>query len=199
MNYLVGYFKSIFMIRMLSNISPGNLGLILVSVTIIDLIILFLIRYFPDFWGKSINDWYNEFGLNAVIADVLSITLGFFIAQFLYSIFLQKTFGWNLTVFIGLLLIVQLIHDMFFYFGVIRPIPKGHNGMIDVFKAYAESGQSRILVADSAMMIGSALIASLLSQLPTSVSLFVGTLAVYAVPYILTTRNRFTPQRGEEL
>lgn len=187
------------MIRMLSNISPGNLGLILVSVTIIDLIILFLIRYFPDFWGKSINDWYNEFGLNAVIADVLSITLGFFIAQFLYSIFLQKTFGWNLTVFIGLLLIVQLIHDMFFYFGVIRPIPKGHNGMIDVFKAYAESGQSRILVADSAMMIGSALIASLLSQLPTSVSLFVGTLAVYAVPYILTTRNRFTPQRGEEL
>jgi len=199
MNYLVGYFKSIFMIRMLSNISPVNLGLILVSVTIIDLIILFLIRYFPDFWGKSINDWYNEFGLNAVIADVLSITLGFFIAQFLYSMFLQKTFGWNLTVFIGLLLIVQLIHDMFFYFGVIRPIPKGHNGMIDVFKAYAESGQSRILVADSAMMIGSALIASLLSQLPTSVSLFVGTLAVYAVPYILTTRNRFTPQRGEEL
>jgi hypothetical protein len=64
--------------------------------------------------------------------------------------------------------------------------------MIDVFKAYAAAGQGRILVADAAMMTGSALLASTLVGLPTVVTLFVGSLAVYAIPYILTTRNRYT-------
>ena len=176
-------------VEMLATINPANFGIILVSVIIVDLIVLFLIRYFPDFFGKDINIWYNKFGLNAVIADVLSIVLGFFIAQFIYSTFLVKQFGWNLPVFIAVLLCVQLVHDLLFYVGVIVPIPTGHNGMIDVFKAYAEAGNARILAADSAMMIGSALIASTLVTLPASVTLFSGTLAAYAIPYILTTRN----------
>ena len=179
---------------MLGKSTPANFAIILVAVTVVDLIVLFLIRYYPDFWGKSINDWYNQFGLNAVLADVLSITLGFLLAQFVYGTVLLPRIGWNLPVFIGLLLLIQLVHDLFFYFGVIRPIPAGHNGMIDVFKAYAESGKGRVLLADSTMMVGSALIATALSELPTSVSLFVGTLAVYAVPYILTTHNKFSAQ-----
>ena len=177
---------------MLGTSTPSNFGIILVAVTVVDLIVLFLIKYYPDFWGKSINDWYNQFGLNAVLADVLSITLGFLLAQFVYGTFVQPRIGWNLPVFIGLLLLIQLVHDLFFYFGVIRPIPAGHNGMIDVFKAYADFGKSRILLADSSMMVGSALIATALSELPTSASLFVGALAVYAVPYILTTKNKYS-------
>jgi hypothetical protein len=172
--------------------TPENFGIILVAVTIVDLIVLFLIRYYPDFWGKSINVWYNKFGLNAVLADVLSITLGFLLSQFVYETFLLPLIGWNLLVFIGVLLIIQLVHDLFFYFGVIRPIPAGHNGMIDVFKAYADAGKGRILLADSSMMVGSALIATALSKLPTSVTLFVGALAAYAVPYILTTQNKYS-------
>ena len=164
--------------------TPANFGIILVAVTIVDLIVLFLIRYYPDFWGKSINVWYNQFGLNAVLADVLSITLGFLLSQFVYETFLLPLIGWNLLVFIGVLLLIQLVHDLFFYFGVIRPI--------DVFKAYADAGKGRILLADSSMMVGSALIATVLSKLPTSVTLFVGTLAAYAVPYILTTQNKYS-------
>ena len=177
---------------MLATINPANFGIILVSVIIVDLIVLFLIRYYPDFFGKDINIWYNKFGINAVIADVLSIVLGFFIAQFIYSTFLLKRIGWSLPVFIALLLAIQLVHDVLFYVGVIVPIPEGHNGMIDVFKAYAEAGKSRILAADSSMMVGSALIASTLVMQPASVTLFAGTLAVYAIPYILTTQNQFS-------
>lgn len=174
-------------------LSPST---ILVSVIIVDVIVLFLIRYFPDYFGKDINIWYDTFGLNAVIADVLSIVLGFFITQFIYSTFLMKRIGWNLPVFIALLLCVQLVHDMLFYVGVITPIPEGHNGMIDVFKAYAAAGNTRILLADSAMMLGSALIAFTLAKLPASVTVFAGTLAVYTVPYILTTRNQFSVLSG---
>jgi hypothetical protein len=164
---------------------------IVVSVIVVDLVILFLIRLYPDFWGKDINIWYNEFGLNAVLADVLSIVLGFLLTQVLYTSVVFPHIGYSLPVFIALLLAVQLAHDMLFYKGVIQPIPVGHNGMIDVFKTYAASGQGRILVADAGMMVGSALIASVLVGLPTVATLFVGSLAIYAVPYILTTRNRY--------
>ena len=176
----------------ISNLTIGSFATIVVSVIVVDLVVLFLIRYLPDFFGKDINVWYNEFGLNAVIADVLSIVLGFIIAQTVYRYAVFPHIGFSLLFFIGLLLAVQLTHDMAFYLGVIQPIPAGHNGMIDVFKAYAASAQSRILVADASMMVGSAVLASVLYGLPTSVTITVGSLAVYAIPYILTTRNRYT-------
>jgi hypothetical protein len=180
------------MLADLSKPTPAVFATIVVSVIVVDLVILFLIRFYPDFWGKDINVWYNEFGLNAVIADVLSIVLGFLLTQLVYRSVVFPHIGWSFPVFVVLLLAVQLAHDMLFYKGVIRPIPAGHNGMIDVFKAYAAAGQGRILVADAGMMVGSALIASTLVGLPTSATMFVGSLAVYAIPYILTTRNRYS-------
>jgi hypothetical protein len=179
------------MIADISKPTPAVFATIVVSVIVVDLIVLFLIRFYPDFWGKDINVWYNEFGLNAVIADVMSIVLGFLLTQLIYSFAVFPHIGYSLPVFIAVLLAVQLTHDMLFYKGVIQPIPVGHNGMIDVFKTYAAAGQGRILVADAGMMVGSALIASALVGLPTVATLFVGSLAVYAIPYILTTRNRY--------
>jgi len=172
--------------------NPGHIAILLVAILMVDLVVLFLIRFFPDFWGKSINDWYNQFGLNAVISDVLIIFLGFLIAFFAYGALVEPTYGWNLWLFIGVLVLVQLLHDLFFYFCVILPIPSGHNGMIDVFKSYADAGQSKILLADGAMMVGSALIANGLLSAPAPVSVFLGGLTVYAIPYILSTRNKYS-------
>ena len=93
-------------------------GPLVVAVIVVDLVVLFLIRYFPDFFGKDINIWYNEFGLNAVIADVLSIVLGFLIAQVIYTSVVFPHIGWSLPVFIALLLAIQVTHDILFY----RPV-----------------------------------------------------------------------------
>lgn len=176
----------------ISKPSASSYILILISVICVDLIVMFLIRYNPDFFGKDINDWYNEFGLNAVISDVLIIVLGFLITQILYGLFVKPAIGFNLVAFAALACAVQLIHDLLFHFFVVEPIPKGHNGMIDVFKRYDASGSYKILLADSSMMIGSAVIASFLASQPVVVPFFVGTLAVYAIPYILTTQNKFS-------
>ena len=173
----------------ISKPSPSSFIVILVGTICIELIVLFLIRYNADFFGKPINDWYNEFGLNAVIADVLIIVLGLLITQVIYGLFVK---GWNLLIFAGIACAVQLAHDLLFHFFVVEPIPKGHNAMIDLFKRYNASGSYRILIADSAMMIGSAAIASFLASQPLIVSLFTGTMAVYAIPYILSTRNKFS-------
>jgi hypothetical protein len=161
---------------------------ILIAVLIVDLIVIFLVRFFPGFWGSTINVWYDRFGLSAVLADVLIIVLGFFIGQYIYKNYLAETYGWNPAIFAGLLVVVQVVHDLLFYFGVIKPIPKGHNEMMDVFKTYAEKGGAKVIVADSAMMLGSFGIATALANASEFATVVSGVLATYALPYILTTR-----------
>ena len=162
---------------------------ILVGTICVELVILFLIRYNPDFFGKPINEWYNEFSLNAVIADVLSMVLGLLVSQAIYG---YLGLPWNLGLFIGIVVAFQLVHDIFFHFFVVTPIPEGHNAMIDLFKRYNEYGSYKILLVDSLMMTGSTILASFLATQPIAVSLFTGTFAVYSIPYILSTRNKFS-------
>jgi UPF0716 family protein affecting phage T7 exclusion len=64
--------------------------------------------------------------------------------------------------------------------------------MMDVFKDYAESGGAKILAADSMMMIGSSIAAMLLKAAPGFVTVFVGLIGAYIVPYILETRNQYS-------
>jgi len=173
----------------ISKPSATSYIVILVGTICIELIVLFLIRFNADFFGQPINDWYNEFSLNAVIADVLSMVLGLLVSQAIYG-FLGLP--WNLGLFIGIVVAFQLFHDLFFHFFVVTPIPEGHNAMIDVFKRYNAHGSYRILIVDSLMMTGSALVASFLATQPIAVSLFTGTFAVYSIPYILATRNKFS-------
>jgi hypothetical protein len=160
---------------------------ILIAVLIVDIAVIFMVRYFPQIFGKPINDWYDQFGLSAVMADVLVIVLGILIAQYI----IRWTGASSLPILLATVVAVQLIHDILFYFFVIRPIPKGTNGMIDLFKTYAEGGQSMILVADAAMIVGSVLIASVLQSAPAHVTAFTGVLAAYTLPYILATRPQY--------
>lgn len=162
-----------------------TLAQILVSVLVVDVIVIFLVRYFPGFFGKPINEWYDRFGLNAVIADVLVIVLGILIAQHTLQYTGIKA---ALPLFLVLVVAIQLVHDLLFYVCVIQPIPKGHNEMIDVFKTYTEGGGVKILAADAAMIAGSVLLATGLQAAPASVTAFTGILAAYTVPYILSTR-----------
>jgi len=158
---------------------------ILPAILFIDLVVIIISRYFPSVFGRTINVWYNKFGLGAVISDVFIIAIGFMIARWIYTRFLSKKFGMNPALFIGLLVLVQLIHDLLFYVGAIVPIPRGANQMIDVFKDYANENGAKILGADAGMMIGSALVASLLKNSPSGFyeAFTIGT--IYLLPYFL--------------
>jgi hypothetical protein len=165
---------------------------IAIAVLIVDVFVMFLVRYFPDVFGKSINIWYNRFKLSAVISDVLIIVLGFGIARYIYTEYIYPNYDWNPTYFTGLSVVVQIIHDVLFYFGVIKQVPQGHNGMIDVFKDYAASGGAKVIGADSAMMVGSSILSMLLKTAPAHITAFIGILSVYIVPYILETKNEYS-------
>jgi hypothetical protein len=176
---------------MLSDISDvsevSDWWFILLGILIVDVIVILLSRHLPEIFGKSLNIWYDKFGLNAVLADVLIIAIGFAITRYIYTWYVKPQIGWNPLWFVGLLLVVQLIHDILFYVGVILPIPRGMNAMMDVFKDYSNAG-AKILAADAGMMVGSALFAMWLKAAPPDVTATVGLLTTYTLPYSLYTK-----------
>lgn len=166
---------------------------ILLAILIIDLGVLFLTKYFPDLLGKNLNLWYEKFGLNAVLADVFIIAIGFALARYAYRYFQPVDLnGFHLWLFLGLLVGIQFLHDVFFYLAVIQPIPKGHNRMMDLFKDYAQSAGAKILGADAAMVVASALLAMMLKEAPPHSTVLIGLVSMYIVPYILETTNRYS-------
>lgn len=165
---------------------------IVIAVLLVDILVLALIRFFPGFFGKSINVWYNRFKLNAVIADVGIIVIGFALARYIYSEYIYPTYDWNALYFTITTVLTQLVHDIAFYFGVVRPIPAGHNAMIDIFKAYGEEVGVKAIASDSGMMVLSSVFSMLLKSAPTHITALIGMIGIYIVPYLLETRNQYS-------
>jgi len=135
---------------------------------------------------QSLNTWYDRFGLSAVLSDILVIAIGFAIARWIFSTWFA---GRGLWVFLAILVAVQAIHDFLFYVGVILPLPRGANAMMDVFKTYATEGSGGIIFGDALLMLGSAAVFLVLEQQSVPVQWSWSLLVTYALPYILTTAS----------
>jgi uncharacterized protein YacL len=128
--------------------------------------------------GTSLDAWYAQFGIVAVISDCLVIIIGVLLAQiFLPSIPLLPA-----------AILVQLVHDILFYLLVILPVPLGQNKMIDLFKAYANENSWKILAYDSFMIGSTVLIGQQLATLPAKKVSLLGLIGAYALTYIIYTR-----------
>jgi len=173
--------------RMLTNYNNiGDWFYLVTAVIIVDFIVIVLAKYpgkEPYFKVKALNTWYDRFGIFAVGSDVLSILIGICAARYIYTFFgFTQPF-----MFIAILVLFQLFHDLLFYAAVIQPMPVGENAMIDVFKAYGEENGAKILVADGLMMVGSVAIGSVLKGLPNHVTVTSLLLTLYSLCYIVYT------------
>jgi hypothetical protein len=149
------------------------------AVVWVDFITITLHKFFN--FGKSLDTWYAQFGIVAVISDCLVIILGILIAQFIVP-------GASTFLLVVVSIVVQLVHDYLFYVFVILGVPKGQNSMIDLFKLYARENSWKILVADSTMIGSTVLLADILSEYSESITSFIGLLGVYALTYIIYTK-----------
>jgi hypothetical protein len=162
---------------------------LLTAVVLVDIIAIIGTKYAKPtsstFGVKALNDWYTQFGILAVAADVLSILIGIFFARFIY--------GWigirSIYLFLAVLVGFQLFHDIIFYLFVVLPLPKGENAMIDVFKAYGQENGTQILFVDALMMLGSVGIASFLKGLSEHYTTGTLLVALYSVCYFMYTRS----------
>lgn len=153
---------------------------ILSAVVWVDFFTMLASKYIP--MTKSLNKWYEQFGIVAVASDCLSIVLGILLAKILFP----SASGWNLVLFA---ILIQIVHDILFYVIVIRGLPTGTNKMIDLFKEYASEGGWKIIAYDSFMMASTVLLADVLEEYSVQEQSFVGLLGTYALTYVLYTKN----------
>jgi hypothetical protein len=175
---------------MLKNISIHNnvsdYPAIFNAALLADIIIIFLL-YYTNFLGdpKTLKMWYEKYRLSAVIADVFILIIGMILGRFFYyKIFKEYSF----IKFALLILIIQIVHDFSFYNFIIKPLPKGLNDMIDLFKEYASEVSGRAILGDSFMMLITILLSSLFANLDTNNNIILGVVLLYILPYILHIR-----------
>jgi hypothetical protein len=132
--------------------------------------------------GKSLNKWYDQFGIVAIVSDCLIIVLGILLAKILFP----TASGWNLVLFA---VIIQVIHDVLFYYFIVKPLPTGTNKMIDLFKEYGAEGGWKVVAYDSFMIGSTVLLADVLEEYGVQEQSFVGLLGAYALTYVLYTKN----------
>jgi uncharacterized protein YacL len=152
---------------------------ILSAVVVVDFGTILLSKFLN--LGKSLDKWYAKFGMTAVLSDCLIIVLGIQLA-----LLIEPKAAWFHVLMMAVA--IQIFHDIWFYFAVVVPIPKGHNEMIDLFKEYSQENSYKIIVADSLMVASTVVLAETLSYYHESVVSFVGLLATYALTYIIYTR-----------
>jgi uncharacterized protein YacL len=148
------------------------------AVVWVDFLTIILSKFFH--LGRSLDKWYKEFGVVAVLSDCLVIVLGVLLALILHP---------NYTLFglIFAVIAIQLVHDILLFKFVIQPLPLGHNKIIDLFKEYAAENSWKILVADSLMIGSTVLLANYLDSFSFLHSSFIGLLGVYGLSYIIYT------------
>jgi hypothetical protein len=150
-------------------------GAIITDLIVIGLTIFGFIR------SRTLREWYNKYGLSAVLADVLSITIGVILAIFIYTAFFSMN---HLVLFIGVAVSVQLVHDLLFAW-FFNSVPRGKSRILDTFKDYAKEIGATILLADASMIVSTVFIGLLLSQLSIQNNMFLLIVLLYLVPYFL--------------
>ena len=165
---------------------PDSLLTIFIGLLVTEVIMITLFRSDRGIWKTMINRWYTEFTWSAIISDVAIVMIGFFITQYLYKQFVGQK--WNPLIFIGILLAVQIIHDILYYLFVIRPYPPQTNKIMDFMNLYAEEVSWGAITGDSLMVIMTAVIAMLLKNTGNYNQLFVMTVSLYLIPYLLNQK-----------
>ena len=138
--------------------------------------------------GQSLNTYIDTFGLEGALANITLVLILFQIARWSYTKFYTETsHGWSPFVFVCALIVVQMIHDVVFYYGAINMIPGGKNEMIDVLKKYSNEHGPRALAAHAAFLIFVGIIAMFFKERSFIFLFIVTTVAFYALPYVITT------------
>lgn len=156
---------------------------------LVEVLFLYLFRFTRSpLTGKAINNWYTHLGWSAVILDILSVLIGFYLAKFIYEYLLRNRYitnEYSLAKFLAIVLLVQITHDFLFYYLVIRTSKQGQSRVMDEFKRYADSVGVGAVIGDSLMyMVGTPLVFYLSTQ-TNDVNLVSSIVSLYLIGYFV--------------
>jgi hypothetical protein len=169
------YFKNISQFANTSDYLPIFNGVLITDMIVMCLLISGVIK------SSVLKIWYKDLSLSAVIADVLIILIGIILARFFYPYIFNE---YSLIKFIGLAVVIQVIHDILFY-QLCVSIPRGRSHILDIFKNYGMENGYKAILSDSAMMVCAILIGSYLKGKSLNMNIITMIVAVYIVPYLI--------------
>ena len=157
------------------------------ALCVIEAFMLINFRLLPNFWGDMINIWYDRFGLVAIMLDMLIVLIGFWITQKLYNYFFGSSIKISLWKFILMFLCVQIIHDLLFYFIILKNSPKGSNSIFDLINTYGKKHGLYTILGDSLMVVLSLFLAWLFldNNVSFSTHIICILLSLYIIGYLL--------------
>lgn len=135
-----------------------------------------------------VKNWWTNLQWTAIILDMASIMGGFYLAKFAYLTLLNNniiTNAYPIFKYSGILIIIQVIHDIMFYFNAILPIPRGTNYVIDLFKDYAKIAKSDAITGDSLMYLIALPMLFTLYYLGDDLKTFICILCLYLLGYLI--------------
>jgi hypothetical protein len=136
--------------------------------------------------GASLNTYFDAFGLEGILANVALIILVLQISRFGYSKGYGLTKPWSPFVFVCILLVVQFLHDLIFYYGALNILPSGKNEMIDALKEYAREHGGSALGGHAFLLIVIAVAAMIFKETSALVRMISVAVLLYMMPYIIT-------------
>ena len=164
---------------------------IMTTTVVVELLFLSVFRLVPSGGGSkwmSINQWYTGLRWSAVLLDILSIMVGFYIALAIYNYLLKENMirkDNQLITLLAIVLCVQILHDILFYTLVIKNTPMGINQVMDEFIDYAEKVGINAIIGDSLMyIIGTPLLLYMNTQSHKTKE-FVSIISLYITGYLI--------------
>jgi hypothetical protein len=170
-------FQDISRFTNVSDYLPILNGALITDLIVIALVISGFIK------SVTLKEWYHKYGLAAVLGDVLILVIGVIIVRAIYSLIFSK---FSIVFFVGLAVIVQLIHDLSFA-QMMNAIPRGRSMIMDTFKDYGKEMGVLILIADALMIAGTSIFGSLLASSSLNTNIVVLIVLIYMIPYFIYT------------
>ena len=145
-----------------------------------DLTILFALTH-KLFKSPSLDGWYKNFSLSAIIADVMILMIGVILTRFVYPYVFSE---YSLILFTILAVCIQITHDFLFYWLFVST-PKGYSRMLDYFKLYADKVGGLAIIGNSIAVIMSCLLSSHFAGYSLNANLIILVTTLYFIPYLL--------------
>lgn len=169
----------------------------LTASVVIEVFMLYLFRFTKSpFTGISINRWYDNLGWSAIILDLLSVLIGFYIAKYIYEYLVDKKYintEYEIFKYLGIVLLVQITHDFLFYSLVIKPFPANKNRVMDEFKSYAESVKAGAVIGDSFMyLLATPLLYLVIQKNNIHTNTFISIVCFYLIGYLIYQKPKIS-------
>lgn len=145
-----------------------------------DLIVIFLV-YHGIIKSVFLKKWYSKFKLSAIIVDVLLFFIIIITTRFFYTYLFNI---YSIFYFIGLAIVIQIIHDVLFY-NMFKNTPVGYNNMLDFFKGYSNEMGLKAIFTNMGVITLACLFSEHFNTYSLNMNIILLIVSCYFFPYVI--------------